>query len=484
MIGALYNGISGLNGFQTGLNTQSNNMSNINTIGFKSDQISFADQMYQMGVGRGVKVDEIKKDFTQGNLKITDNPYDMAISGSGYFIVQGDTQELLYTRAGNFRMAEDGFLKTVNGLTLKGFANITNDVLSSDVITSFTNDYNQFMISSTVPSVSGSRIQTFNAKTTDYTITVTDDNPLESGNNYKTKQSKTHDIEALKTSFVNAMNTYAMTPVTGVASTSQISTVTFDETLLGGVDLVEMTVGNNIVSVEFESDSETTLRLLTDKISQIQGVKAQYNNGSIEIENLVLGEELVVDGARIKRGENYLTPLPTIVTTTAVEGNGYADVLAKELALKTAIENAGGKYLRINSAIDGTTTVLSDIQMNLETLNISTSPFGDFEMDDGYLYMKQGDNRFIVGQLQTAIFPNQIGLNPQGGNLFSATLESGEPILATVENEILANTIELANSELGESLVDLMVYQRAFEASSKSISTSDEFLKTAIALKK
>jgi len=57
-------------------------------------------------------------------------------------------------------------------------------------------------------------------------------------------------------------------------------------------------------------------------------------------------------------------------------------------------------------------------------------------------------------------------------------------IFATLENKILGKTLELSNSDLSQGLVDLMVFQRAFEANSKSVTTSDEFLKTALALKK
>ena len=54
MIGALYSGISGLNSFQNGLDTESHNISNVNTVGYKSDKISFSDMMYEKSIGMGV----------------------------------------------------------------------------------------------------------------------------------------------------------------------------------------------------------------------------------------------------------------------------------------------------------------------------------------------------------------------------------------------------------------------------------------------
>jgi flagellar hook protein FlgE len=53
MISALYNGISGLDSFQKALNVESHNIANVNTVGYKSDRINFADMMYQDRMGKG-----------------------------------------------------------------------------------------------------------------------------------------------------------------------------------------------------------------------------------------------------------------------------------------------------------------------------------------------------------------------------------------------------------------------------------------------
>jgi len=64
MISALYNGISGLDSFQKALNVESNNIANVNTIGFKSDRINFADMMYQDRLGKGAATQSVQKDFS------------------------------------------------------------------------------------------------------------------------------------------------------------------------------------------------------------------------------------------------------------------------------------------------------------------------------------------------------------------------------------------------------------------------------------
>ena len=111
MIGALWTGISGLSSQQQALDNESNNIANVNTVGFKSSRISFADQMYQDRIGKGSKILDAEKLYVQGNLKLTGVSYDMALSGEGFFSVANNrtsgTSEILYTRAGNFRMGDN-----------------------------------------------------------------------------------------------------------------------------------------------------------------------------------------------------------------------------------------------------------------------------------------------------------------------------------------------------------------------------------------
>ena len=125
MIGALWTGISGLAGQQKALDNESHNIANVNTIGYKASRISFADQLYQDKIGKGTKILDAEKLFTQGNLKLTGVAYDMAISGDGFFSVKNDrasgTSETFFTRAGNFRMGDNGTLQDAAGNEVQGW---------------------------------------------------------------------------------------------------------------------------------------------------------------------------------------------------------------------------------------------------------------------------------------------------------------------------------------------------------------------------
>jgi flagellar hook protein FlgE len=504
MIDALYNGISGLNGYQTALNSESNNLANINTVAYKSDNISFADQMYQSQMGKGMKVDTIDKSFAQGNLKITTGTYDMAIKGKGFFIVKGNTEELLYTRAGNFRMAEDGTLKTAAGYNVQGLSATASAVLATDPTDAlFTNSYTEFLGSQTIISNNGNLIETINSKTTDFTQSAQNDADAQKGNNYKTREAKIADVEALATAYRSELSLYSTTPVDGVAPTKQSSDITFDTTVLqDNLDSVEIAVGTTTYRQSFDTDAQTTLQKLADQISATQmlqasiyeqndenanGVDGEYRGGVLNITSMLPGKEIAVYNAKIINGAVTSTAVPVINTTQATIGSGRAKLEAVELELKSAIEDAGAKFLKQSSTVDFSdleNKTIGDMQLKLDSLNIAENPFGTVDIDNGVIYVKEGDNRFVVGKVVTAVFTNELGLEPQGENLFSSTAKSGEMYFATNENEIIANTLELSNSELSESLVDLMVYQRSFEANSKAVTTSDEFLKTAIQLKK
>ena len=488
MIDALDTGISGLNSFQKALTSESNNIANVNTVAYKADKISFADQMYQNSVGKGVTVETVDKSFEQGNLKLSSGSYDMAIKGKGFFIVKGDTAELQYTRAGNFRMAEDGTLQTANGFKVQGISSSVPTILATDTAaTTFTNEYSTFLGSQVIKSNNGALVENINARTTDFTSSAQNDVDAKKGDNYKTREAKIADVEALIVAYRNELSLYSTSPSAGVTATKQTSDITYDKTKLTNTnDSVEIVVGTNQYRQPFIDDATTTLKALADKISQTKALSASVDtNGKLTVTSMIPGETINVSDSKILNGTTTATPAPTINTITATLGSGKAKLDSIELALKGAVENASGKFLRQDTKIDSSqTTKVGDIQLKLDSLKYSDSAFGTPEIVDGVIYISQGDNRFAIGKVSTALFPNELGLEPKGGNLYSQTTTSGKPTYATNENKILGKTLELSNSDLGEGLVNLMVYQRSFEANSKAITTSDEFLKTALALKK
>lgn len=488
MIGSLWNGLSGLNTFEKALNVESNNSTNVNTVGYKEDVISFADMMYENGYGKGVTLGSVSKAMSQqGSLKLTKGSYDVAIDGRGYFIVGGNpaqngVSETYYTRAGNFIMAEDGVLKTQDNMNVLGLSSV-----SIPANAKFDTSYTKTIASQSIGN--SNILQTINARSSDYTLSATSDSlKTDSGNNYKTKSAKITDAEALIADYTAKLEQYAANS-TAVASnsTSQMTKIDLSTSmnqLVNENNMLKVTINNNVITQAFDTDIQTTLKKFTDKISNLQGLSASVDTttGMLNINSLIPGKEVSIRDAQIN--EDFLA-----VTNTqdAKLGSGIGLVNSSKDALKKAIEAAGAKFLDITSTVSlanqNNLGAANKIQLNLKNLGVSDG-IGEIEISDGIIYSKDGDNKFVLGKIQTAYFANEQGLSPEGGNLYQSNRESGNAIYAGDVNKIVGNSLEQSNANLGNSLTALLIYQKAFEANSKSITTSDEMLQTAIQLRK
>ena len=126
-------GVSALDQFQQDLNVLGNNIANVNTVGFKSADVEFADALSQtvgtnaagpMQVGTGVVTSSITNQFTQGSITSTGVPSNLAINGNGFFEVKDPTTGQEYvTRDGDFTVDNSGYLVTSTGMRVQGYTN-------------------------------------------------------------------------------------------------------------------------------------------------------------------------------------------------------------------------------------------------------------------------------------------------------------------------------------------------------------------------
>ncbi len=136
MIRALFTSATGMKAQETNIDVISNNLANVNTNGYKKSIASFQDLFYQavvepgaptsatttnptgIQVGLGVKTASVQKVFSQGDLQSTNNPLDIAIEGDGFFQIQLPDGTVGYSRAGSFRLNEEGTIVNSDGYTL------------------------------------------------------------------------------------------------------------------------------------------------------------------------------------------------------------------------------------------------------------------------------------------------------------------------------------------------------------------------------
>jgi flagellar basal-body rod protein FlgG len=143
MIRSLYIATTGMAAQQTSIEVISNNLANVSTTGFKKSSAEFHELLYQtfrsagaprtsgvlpvgIQIGLGVHTMSAHKTFRQGDLDHTDNDLDMAIEGEGFFQVTMPDGSTGYTRAGNFKLNDEGSIVTAEGLQLLPSISVPN----------------------------------------------------------------------------------------------------------------------------------------------------------------------------------------------------------------------------------------------------------------------------------------------------------------------------------------------------------------------
>ncbi|VAX33447.1 Flagellar basal-body rod protein FlgG, partial [hydrothermal vent metagenome] len=151
MIRSLYTAATGMNAQELNVSVISNNLANVNTVGFKRSRPEFQDLLYQnlrlvgtisengnqvptgAQLGLGTKTAAIQKIFLQGDFTQTQNTLDMAIQGRGFFQISQPSGVIAYTRAGSFKLDNTGQLVTSDGLLLEPSITVPPDAITISI---------------------------------------------------------------------------------------------------------------------------------------------------------------------------------------------------------------------------------------------------------------------------------------------------------------------------------------------------------------
>ncbi|WP_432546532.1 flagellar hook protein FlgE [Kineococcus sp. SYSU DK004] len=424
MLRSMFSGVSGLRSHQTMMDVVGNNISNVNTTGYKSSSVVFSDTLSQLTkaagaptdvnggtnpsqVGLGVRVDAITMNMTQGSAQSTGKSTDLMLQGGGMFAVQqGDGT--FYTRNGSFTLDADGSVVTNNGAYVMGWRpdgnnNInTNGQIAKLVIPS---DSVMPATQTTLGTVTGNLDRTWTAN----------------GQQEATTSFTAYDEQGVATTvYVKFRNS-----ATDVDNPSNEWTVQYSFT--GKADDFDPLTG---VTLDFDSwtDPDT-------------GVT--YKDGA---RALVTGTlEIPAPGGNIPLNVEKLTGF---VGTTG----------------KSTVQTAQ------NGAPIGTLTSYS-----FGTDGVITGSYSN-----GY---KQ-----TLGQVAIATFNNAAGLVKEGNSLYSVSTNSGNPVFGIAgeagRGAILAGSLEMSNVDLSAEFTNLILAQRGFQANSRIISASDEILQDLVNLKR
>ncbi|MEI5906179.1 flagellar hook protein FlgE [Bacillus spongiae] len=336
MIRSMYSGISGMKNFQTKLDVIGNNISNVNTYGFKKGRVTFQDLMNQTvsgassatetkggqnpkQIGLGGTLATVDLIDTQGSLQTTGRSLDVAISGDGYFVTRMGTGEA-YTRAGNFYLDSEGQLVTGNGSLVQGFSVDGNGNIDRSTLTDITIDTDTTM----APQATEEASFDGNLKASSNTDVVID---------FKVKDSLGQDIELKLTLTNQGSNSwgYAVTTANGnVALTSNTGNISFSNTgeYTGGNATLSMALTNNASSpqdieldfsklTQFDSTTSANVETIDGNaegylesfnISSSGEVNGIFSNGEVRVLSQLVIATFSNGAGLQKTGENmYIT---------------------------------------------------------------------------------------------------------------------------------------------------------------------------------
>ena len=535
MMRALYSGVSGLKTHQTKMDVIGNNISNVNTVGFKASSTTFADIMYQttsgataatattggknaMQIGLGVSAAATKVSITSsGAAQSTGDAMDIRLtngSSTNFFIVNNGTENL-FTRAGSFYLDGAGNLAmTSTGYTVMGWQvdPLTGDI-RKDTVSALRIMQADNMTSSpeatTKANVSGLIDKNDTNVTSDagYVRTLSFFDNL--GYSYTAKFAyKAVDTDA-GTYSVELTNIYD-------SDNNDILAEWLDKQGVdaAGSDALDQIFGNDTTAVKsFSVSKNYTLDNSTNPASITyteNGTTYTMVTGA-DGAPVTVGGELgynFTDGAGNQTFRS-IADIYGIDADTAASGTLAVDTTTGMLNLTYDTTNytlqfntSDGTFRFIDSA--GTTSVSLNMSLlgdNFEDISIdfshllnqnkggsSTAEFEKGSADKATDGTGNG-NTVLLGQIPVAQFANASGLESLGNNCYGTTLNSGDFDGIGVEvtadgGSMTTGQLEMSNVDLSEQFTDMITTQRGFQANSRIITTSDTLLEELVNLKR
>lgn len=478
MMRALFSGVSGLKVHQTKMDVIGNNISNVNTIGFKASSVTFSDVFYQttqsatgpnpatgttgrnaMQIGLGSNVASISANMTStGASQRTDNPFDVMIEGDGFFIVNyGGTN--YFTKAGSFHVDAYGTLCTAAGAAVMGWQVDKNDptktvadkvsalnIMAPENLYSPPEATTEVYLSGNIDN-KDTQLSSATGKIVNMTFydslghAYTADLKIRAGSTTNTFNVDITDIKDEKgqSIFVNKV----IDPVTGAVTYEASSITSFQ---FGGANCAVSVNPDGTVSI-------TSSQQQVISFSGSTGSFVSVGSGTGTGKSLALS---------ITANPNPFKPVNidfSSLTMYASSGSTTVEATRGSLEGLGAGKRAG----------------------NMTGISIDAA---------GKIYGKydNGDSK-LLGQIAVATFANPAGLEAVGNSMFAATQNSGDfdgigqdPTQGG--GSLTTGVVEMSNVDLSQQFTDMITTQRGFQANSRIITVSDTLLDELINLKR
>ena len=402
---SMFTAVTGLSTYGNAMGVIGNNIANIGTAGFKSSRATFADLISSSvsgasgggQVGLGVYMNDVQTNFTQGSMTTTGNTFDLAIDGTGFYLLRNSSGANLYTRAGQFKVDNVGQVTDSSGALLQGYQADANGNITTTVGNITLSASAVAPQATTTATILGNLHASATAPTAAFSATDTTTYNFSTGTTFYDSLGNSHQLQLyFRKTGANAWGVYSQ--IDGGTGTAQTD-MTFSAA--GAV-----TAGGTQTISAVLTTGATTPQTVTVSLAGL----TQFGSPSGIISNIQ---------------------------------NGFA---AGTLD-KISVDKQGQVVAQFTN---GETKALAQVILNR--------------------------------------FTNPDGLVSAGDNHFSETIESGAALSGapTVNGmgQILSGTVEQSNVDLGKEFVDMIITQRAFQANSRAITTSDEMLQELVNLKR
>ena len=461
MMRSLFSGVAGLKSHQTRMDSIGNNIANVNTTGYKSSRVTFADTLYQTTagaasptgttggtnpkqIGLGTSVASIDTIFTDGSTQSTGKNTDLAITGSGLFVVK-DGSGTYYTRDGAFEFdAAGNYVLPGNGMYVQGWMGTNGTISASGATTNITIKAGKGMASAAT-----------------------------------TKGTYTNNLDASALTITSM--TQGGTAVTGSATATSDKPITL--TMSDGTTVTE-TSGKYTVN---DSIPVTTTLTVYDSLGTAHAVPVTFEKTATANQwqlNLIPTE---TDGSTTKIDGATVTLTPATSTVTFTTSGAYSADTSPTIKLTGYSDHAADTSVTVvltgltqyagNSTIAGTAN--GNAAGTLKSVSIDSSGTITGTYTNG---VKQAEAKVAIAQ-----FNNPGGLTKNGSSLYTQSNNSGTANVKTASDlgvTITPSSLEMSNVDIANEFSDMIITQRGFQANSKIITVGDDMLETLINMKR
>ncbi len=485
MMRSLYSGVSGLKNHQTRMDVVGNNISNVNTTGFKSSRVTFSDTLSQTlsgasaptenrggtnpkQIGLGSATSAIDTLFTDGSVQSTGVNTDLCLSGNGLFIVK-DGNLSYYTRNGNFKFDKEGYYVNSDGLKVQGWSATT----PGDAINTNGQPSEICIPAGKTMAASATKVATF-SKNLDAA------EPMIKSMSVTYVDGTTADVPAKTTNAVEVGKNFD-----AGAGAKQVASITLKMT--DGTTTTETSGAFKLNN----SKPKTTIATIYDSLGNAHNVTIYMTKTEVSSKN---GNKWTI--SLDPAGTTKQTITESDGTTTTVDMTDLELQFDVNGGLKTGsgtatlnLTNGAGDNQSVNLTFDDVTQYAGSSTAFATTDGNAAGTLKSVSIDSSGVITGTYTNGLNVQEAQVAIaqFNNASGLTKTGNSLYTESNNSGTPNIGTISDlgcTVTPSSLEMSNVDMASELTDMIVTQRGYQSNSKIITVSDELLETLINMKR